>query len=121
MDQNLKSHMSELPPTTLLDWSRSDHYHNSFLIPSDPILDTVTECCEANDLPDIAVSAAQGKFLMLLAKSIGAKRILEVGTLGGYSTIWLARALPEDGELITAELLPKHAQVSSIISHNHVG
>ena len=94
------------------DWIRSEQYHNASLIPTDPILNNVIAHCRANNLPDIAVTAAQGKFLMLIAKSICAKRILEVGTLGAYSTIWMARALPDDGELVTAELSPQHAQVS---------
>ncbi|KAJ7613640.1 O-methyltransferase family 3 protein [Mycena polygramma] len=99
-------------PTTPEDWTRSDQYHNSFLLPQDPILDAVLKNSTAKGLPEIAVSAAQGKFLNLLVTSIGAKRILEVGTLGGYSTIWLARALPADGELITLEYSEKHAQVA---------
>ncbi|KAF7328162.1 tRNA threonylcarbamoyladenosine dehydratase [Mycena venus] len=99
-------------PTTPEDWTRSDQYHNSFLLAEDQILDAVLENSSANGLPDIAVSAAQGKFLSLLASSIGAKKILEVGTLGGYSTIWLARALPADGELITLEYSEKHAKVA---------
>ena len=70
--------------TSWEDWQRSDQYHNSFLIPQDDILDTVMRHCKAQDLPDIAVSTAQGKFLNLLAKSLGVKRILEVGTLGGW-------------------------------------
>jgi len=63
-------------------------------------------------LPDIAVAPNQGKMLNLFARLIGAKRILEIGTLGGYSTIWLARALPEDGRLVTCEYNPKHADVA---------
>jgi len=93
-------------------WTRSDKYHNAFLIPEDTVLDKVLQNCAANDLPDIAVSPAQGKLLNLVAKSIGAKRILEVGTLGGYSTIWMARALPQDGELVTCELDEKHAKIA---------
>ena len=65
------------------DWARSDKYHNSFLIPKDDVLDAVVRNNEEQGLPNIAVSKAQGKFLHLLAKSIVAKRILEVGTLGG--------------------------------------
>ena len=65
------------------EWKRSDQYHNSFLIPKDDVLDAVVKNSTEKELPDIAVSKAQGKFLSLLAKSIGAKRILEVGTLGG--------------------------------------
>lgn len=67
---------------------------------------------KAQGLPNIAVSTAQAKFLNLLAKTVGAKRILEVGTLGGYSTIFLARALPPDGKLITLELSPHNAKVA---------
>jgi predicted O-methyltransferase YrrM len=70
--------------TTLEDWQRSDQYHNSFLIPQDDILDAVVRHCKAHGLPDIAVSTAQGKFLNLLAKSLGVKRVLEIGTLGGW-------------------------------------
>ncbi|KAF5384388.1 hypothetical protein D9615_003398 [Tricholomella constricta] len=99
-------------PTTLEDWARSDEYHNSFLLEVDDVLDTALVNSTAKGLPDIAVSAAQGKFLKLLASSTAAKRILEVGTLGGYSTIWLGRALPEGGKLITLELDSKHAEVA---------
>ncbi|KAG6840394.1 hypothetical protein C0991_006989 [Blastosporella zonata] len=94
------------------DWARSDEFHNSFLHENDPILDAALANSRANELPEISVSAAQGKLLKLLAISIGAKRILEIGTLGGYSTIWLGRALPEDGHLITLELDEKHARVA---------
>lgn len=73
----------EFVPTSRDDWARSDRYHNSFLLSEDEVLDKVLENSSKNGLPEIAVSAAQGKFLNLLALSIGAKRILEVGTLGG--------------------------------------
>jgi predicted O-methyltransferase YrrM len=73
----------EFIPTSLEDWARSDTYHNSFIMEKDESLDSALRSSSANGLPEIAVSAAQGKFLMLLASSIGAKRILEVGTLGG--------------------------------------
>ncbi|TFY72992.1 hypothetical protein EVG20_g36 [Dentipellis fragilis] len=99
-------------PTTKDDWNRSDLYHNSFLISPDESLEKAIQNSNDNGLPEIAVSAAQGKLLNLLAKSIQAKRILEVGTLGGYSTIWLARALPEGGQLLTCELEEKHARVA---------
>ena len=69
--------------TTPEDWLHSDEYHNGFLIPQDEVLEATKEKNKAEGLPDIAVSTAQGKFLNLLARSIGAKRILEVGTLGG--------------------------------------
>ncbi|KAI5123296.1 hypothetical protein M0805_009317 [Coniferiporia weirii] len=94
------------------DWAKSDEYHNRFLIPEDPVIEAAVQNSVANGLPDIAVSAAQGKFLHLLARSISAKRILEVGTLGGFSAIWLARALPDDGKLITLELSEKRAEVA---------
>ncbi|KAK7693600.1 hypothetical protein QCA50_003169 [Cerrena zonata] len=100
------------PPISRDDWTRSDHYHNSFLIPKDEALDFALKNSDDNGLPPIAVSPAQGKLLNLIARSINAKRIIEVGTLGGYSTIWLARALPEDGKLVTAELEQKHADVA---------
>ncbi|KAG5643529.1 hypothetical protein DXG03_000721 [Asterophora parasitica] len=102
----------EFTPTSLADWEKSDEYHNSFLLAEDAVLDAALVNSTAKGLPDIAVSAAQGKLLKLLASSILAKRILEVGTLGGYSTIWLARALPADGKLITLELDQKHAEVA---------
>lgn len=69
--------------TSIEDWTRSDNYFNSFLIPDDPVLDATAENNKRQGLPDIAVSAAQGKLLNLLLRSIGAKRALEVGTLGG--------------------------------------
>ena len=70
-------------PTTIEDWTRSDRYHNSFLVKPDPSLDFALKNSDDNGLPEIAVTEAQGKFLNLLARSIGAKNILEVGTLGG--------------------------------------
>jgi len=91
-------------------WTRSDKYHNSFLIPEDKDLESALANSIAQGLPEIAVSAAQGKYLNLLIKSIGAKRVLEVGTLGGYSAIWLAKALPPDGKLVTLELEELHAK-----------
>ncbi|KAL5529052.1 hypothetical protein ACEPAG_5026 [Sanghuangporus baumii] len=94
------------------DWVKSDAYHNEFLIPRDDALEYALKNSVENGLPEIQVSTAQGKFLNLSARSIGAKRILEVGTLGGYSTIWLGRALPVDGKLITLEISEKHASVA---------
>jgi predicted O-methyltransferase YrrM len=81
------SQQQKLIPTQLEDWARSDTYHNSFLLEKDEALDSALRNSIANGLPDIAVTAAQGKFLMLLASSIGAKRILEVGTLGGCARL----------------------------------
>jgi len=93
-------------------WTAVDNYIVSKLLPGDSSLDQAVRASEEAGLPSIQVSPAQGKFLYLLAKVHGAKRILEIGTLGGYSTIWLARALPPDGCLITLELNPKHAEVA---------
>jgi len=104
--------MQSIQSTSIEDWERSDRYHNSFLIPKDDVLDAVLKNNTEQGLPNIGVSEAQGKYLSLLAKSIGAKRILEVGTLGGYSTIWLARALPADGKLVTLELSSHHAKTA---------
>lgn len=99
--------------TSPADWARSDNYFESFLIPDDPVLDATVKNCDEKGLPDIAVSPAQGKFIYLLLRSIGAKRVLELGTLGGYSAIWLAKALPDDGEVVTMELLDHHAKVAA--------
>ena len=93
-------------------WTAMDYYIGVTLLPPDDALTHASRASEAAGLPQIAVSAPQGKLLMLLAQSVGARRILEVGTLGGYSAIWLARALPEDGRLITLEIDPKHAEVA---------
>ena len=94
-------------------WTAVDDYLQDLIVPPDPALDAAMDASEAAGLPAIAVSPAQGKFLMLLAQIQGARTILEIGTLGGYSTIWLARALPADGRLITLEAVPKHAEVAS--------
>ncbi|PPQ70352.1 hypothetical protein CVT26_013786 [Gymnopilus dilepis] len=94
------------------NWTRSDKYHNSFLIAKDPVLDEVVKNCKEQGIPNIALSAAQAKFLHLILKTIGAKNYLEVGTLGGYSAIWAARALPQDGKVITLEINPHHAKVA---------
>jgi predicted O-methyltransferase YrrM len=93
-------------------WVAVDHYINDILVPSDPVLDAALEDSAAAGLPQIQVSPPQGKFLHLLARAQGTRRILEIGTLGGYSTIWLARALPPEGRLITLEIDPRHAAVA---------
>ncbi len=95
------------------DWERVDDYIADRLLPADPLLSGALARNAAAGLPGIDVSATQGKFLHLLARSIQARRILEIGTLGGYSTIWLARALPPQGRLVTLELLPHHAQTAA--------
>ncbi|WP_214370003.1 O-methyltransferase [Pseudonocardia sp. H11422] len=94
-------------------WSAVDDYITGLLVGPDPALDAALEVNARAGLPAIDVSPAQGKLLHLLARSIGARRILEIGTLGGYSTIWLARALPVDGRLITLEYSPVHAEVAA--------
>lgn len=94
------------------DWTAVDRYITDLLLPADPILGAALEANRAAGLPAIDVSPVQGKLLHLLARSQGARRILEIGTLGGYSTIWLARALPPDGRLITLEADLKHAEVA---------
>ncbi|MED2971768.1 O-methyltransferase [Fictibacillus sp. B-59209] len=93
-------------------WSNVDAYFSSKLHGADPDLDYVLKANSKAGLPSIDVSPSQGKFLYLLTKLKGAKHILEIGTLGGYSSIWMARALPEDGRLITLEYSQKHADVA---------
>jgi predicted O-methyltransferase YrrM len=93
-------------------WTDVDGYIADKLLGSDPVLDAVLEANRDAGLPAIDVSAAQGKLLNLLVRISGAKRILEIGTLGGYSTICLARGLPADGRLITLEYEPRHAEVA---------
>ncbi len=93
-------------------WSEVDSYFARTLIESDPALEEALAANSAARLPSIDVSATQGKLLHLLARMSGARKMLEIGSLGGYSTIWLARALPEDGRLITLEVSPKHAEVA---------
>ncbi|MEZ5325921.1 MAG: O-methyltransferase [Verrucomicrobiales bacterium] len=93
-------------------WSAVDDYLISALHASDPVLDHAIVSSQTAGLPEIQVSETLGKFLHLLARIHHASRILEIGTLGGYSTIWLARALPPDGKLITIELDPEHAKVA---------
>ena len=89
-----------------------DTYINSLFAADDEILSRAVERARKAGLPEIQVSSGQGKLIYLLAKMIGAKRILEIGTLGGYSTVWLGRALPKDGELISVELDAAHAAVA---------
>jgi predicted O-methyltransferase YrrM len=94
-------------------WSTVDDYIVERLAGADPALDAALTANAKAGLPEIDVSPAQGKFLHLLAKMIGARRILEIGALGGYSTIWLAKALPPDGRLISLEADKHHAEVAA--------
>jgi predicted O-methyltransferase YrrM len=93
-------------------WYTVDAYFEGRLIESDPVLDAAIEASVAAGLPSIQVSASQGKFLQLLAQAQASRRVLEIGTLGGYSALWLARALPVDGRLVTLEVEPRHAEVA---------
>jgi predicted O-methyltransferase YrrM len=93
-------------------WSAVDKYIDGLLIGADPALDAAREASRTAGLPDIAVTPSQGKLLFLLAKMQGAQRILEIGTLGGYSAIWLARALPPAGQVVTLESDRKHFEVA---------
>lgn len=93
-------------------WIAVDDYIVGHLLGDDPVQAATLAANAAAGLPGIDVSATQGKMLHLFARMAGAKRILEVGTLGGYSTIWLARALPDGGKLVTLELDPHHADVA---------
>ena len=93
-------------------WTAVDKYITGLLVPSDTALEAALQASSAAGLPRIQVSPAQGKLLHLLARACNARQILEIGTLGGYSTIWLARALPAGGRVITLEADPKHAEVA---------
>jgi len=93
-------------------WTAVDRYLTDLIVRPDAALEAALKDSEAAGLPAINVSPAQGKLLHLIARMISARNILEVGTLGGYSAIWMARALPAEGRLITLELNPKHAEVA---------
>ena len=93
-------------------WDNVDRYISETLVQPDAALAAALEASDAAGLPAISVSPAHGKLLWLLARTIGAKRILEIGTLGGYSAIWLARGLAPGGRLVTLEALEKHAAVA---------
>lgn len=94
-------------------WTEVDNYLTEQLVPQDEALLAALENNQAAGLPAIDVAPNQGKLLNLLAKMTGAKRILEIGTLGGYSTLWLARALPDGGKVITLEYEPNHAEIAA--------
>ncbi|MDZ3830959.1 MAG: O-methyltransferase [Sphingopyxis sp.] len=93
-------------------WSAVDAYIGDKLLGDDPALSAALAYNREQELPPIDVSPAQGKMLFLLAQMAGARHILEIGTLGGYSTIWLARALPDDGRVVTLEIDQRHADVA---------
>jgi predicted O-methyltransferase YrrM len=93
-------------------WTAVDQYINDVLIPNDPVLEAVLRSSADAGLPSIQVSPPQGKLLHLLVRAMGAHNVLEIGTLGGYSTIWMARALPSGGRVLTLEADAKHAEVA---------
>lgn len=93
-------------------WTAVDKYFAEKLLQADPVLEEAQKASEAAGLPPIAVTPHQGKLLHLLTRMMGARSILEIGTLGGYSTIWMARALPANGKIVTLEYSEKHARVA---------
>jgi predicted O-methyltransferase YrrM len=93
-------------------WAAVDRYFEHLLAPADAELEAALAANRAHELPAIDVSPLQGKFIHLLVRIIAPRRVLEIGTLGGYSTIWMARALPEGGRIVTLEFSPKHADVA---------
>ncbi len=93
-------------------WTAVDRYITDLFVPQDEALEASLAASSAAGLPAINVAPNQGKLLQLFAQMLGARRILEIGTLGGYSTIWLARSLPKDGHLLSLEADPKHAEVA---------
>ena len=93
-------------------WTAVDEYVSGLVVRPDPALESALAATADAGMPPIAVSAPQGKLLAILARMVGAERILEIGTLGGYSTIWLGRALPAGGKLISLEIDAKHADVA---------
>src|SRR5258708_28590470 len=95
-------------------WTSVDDYITDLFAPSDPVMQETLAANEAAGLPSISVAPNEGKLLMLLAQICGARNILEIGTLGGYSTIWLARGRASGGSLITLEASAKHAEIASI-------
>ena len=106
--------MSEKPPQRTQDdaWIAVDDYIADTFLEDDPVLEAVQVACDEAGMPPIQVAPLQGKLLMILAASLTARNILEIGTLGGYSTIWLARGLSERGRVLTLELDPRHAEIA---------
>jgi predicted O-methyltransferase YrrM len=93
-------------------WNAVDRYFTDLLVQADPALEAAMEASDAAGLPQISVSPCMGKLLHLLTRMHRVRTILEIGTLGGYSTIWMARALPADGRLLTLEADPRHAEIA---------
>lgn len=107
-----QQHPTVSPELGTQGWADVDTYLTATVVHPDPALSAAVEDSAAAGLPPIEVSPGQGKFLMLLAQIHGARRILEIGTLGGYSTIWLARGLADGGAMVTCEYEPLHAAVA---------
>ena len=93
-------------------WVSVDHYFSQSLVGDDPVMTEVLRVNSAAGLPPWDVSANQGKLLQLLTQALQARRILEIGTLGGYSTIWMARGLPKEGKIVSLESDPRYAEVA---------
>ncbi|HEX4049997.1 MAG TPA: O-methyltransferase [Steroidobacteraceae bacterium] len=93
-------------------WTKVDHWFNDRLVGADTALQAAVEATRVADIPEIQVSPTQGKFLMVLAATLGARAVLEIGTLAGYSTIWLARGVAAGGRVVTLERNEKHAEVA---------
>jgi predicted O-methyltransferase YrrM len=104
--------MADSSPGPVEQWSAVERYITDSMLAPDPVLDSALADSVRAGLPAINVGPNQGKLLQLLAQICGARKILEIGTLAGYSTIWLSRALPANGRLITLEFEPKHAAVA---------
>jgi predicted O-methyltransferase YrrM len=113
MEQNMATAHAAKKPEGQNLWTAVDEYLTEALVHPDQVLDDAVQSNTKANLPAIDVAPNQGKLLHLLARMQGATRILEIGTLGGYSTIWLARALPSGGRLVTLELDPAHAKVAA--------
>jgi predicted O-methyltransferase YrrM len=104
------------------DWEQVDRYLDGLFAPADEALEAALAASAAAGLPSIQVSATQGKLLQLLVRAVQAQRVLEIGTLGGYSTIWMARGLPPEGRLVTLEVDEAHAAVARAnVAHAGVG
>jgi predicted O-methyltransferase YrrM len=101
-----------LPENALEIWKQVDSFFTDALIPADPALGAALAANHEADLPAIDVTPLQGKFLELMIRATGARRVLEIGTLGGYSTIWMARAVGPAGNVVTLEIDPHHAEVA---------
>ena len=103
-----------MSPTATPDWNAVDDYLGRLLVPEDPVLDRALRRAAEAGLPAISVSPLQGVLLHVLARALGARKVLEVGTLAGYSTVWLARAVGPQGTVVTLEVDPHHAEVANV-------